>query len=286
MGSAMRNINMPANITDTSSSTEGSIVCKPRSEAANRTHRATVTPKDQEVQVKSAWGNLLDGGLPAAALVALPDIPTRYTDKLFMVDGLLSVAECKKLLAAAEEIGFGFTNYPKAYRGNLRLITTDAELATALWKRLQPLVPSVIVLPYGARAESVVCRWRALGLNECFRIAKYYPGDRFAPHCDAFFKRNAAEMSMFTVNVYLNDGFEGGATRFYPPCQYRHESSLPNPDLVISPRPGLAAVFRHEETFLLHDGEAVRSGFKYLLRTDIMYQRISSEESSSTTPEE
>ena len=39
--------------------------------------------------------------------------------------GLYSPSECEKLIAVAESAGFGFTCYPKDYRGNLRLVTND-----------------------------------------------------------------------------------------------------------------------------------------------------------------
>ena len=38
---------------------------------------------------------------------------------------------------------------------------------------------------------------------------------------------------------------------------------------VITPKAGLALCFRHH---LIHEGRAVRSGIKYVLRTDIMYR--------------
>merc|ERR1712216_981581 len=98
-------------------------------------------------------------------------------------------------------------NYPKHYRGNLRLIVTDAGLAGAMWERLRPLVPATLSME---RFE-----WEAVGLNECWRVAKYYPGDRFMGHVDASFARSDDEQSMFTVNINLNGGFEGGRTRFY-----------------------------------------------------------------------
>lgn len=53
---------------------------------------------------------------------------------------------------------------PKAYRGNLRLITTDLSLSKALWRRIEHLVPAAI--------ESNGETWDAVGLNECIRLAK------------------------------------------------------------------------------------------------------------------
>merc|ERR1711862_536954 len=91
--------------------------------------------------------------------------------------------------------------------------------------------------------------WEFCGLNKCWRLAKYYPGDRFQQHCDAVFKRSTDEMSFYTVNICMNDGFEGGATRFYFGGRAR-------PDFTVAPSPGLCLLFQQPpgESYL-HDGE-------------------------------
>jgi hypothetical protein len=120
---------------------------------------------------------------------------------------LLTKAECAALIAAAEEHGFGQTPYSKEYRGNLRLIATDANLSAAVWRRMQGVVPAT--LPLSAyeqqrEADGVASEWEAVGLNECWRLAKYHPGDQFQAHVDAIYHRNAHERSHFTVNIYMN----------------------------------------------------------------------------------
>lgn len=66
-------------------------------------------------------------------------------DLAFQVDHIFSAAECHRLILAAEEHGFGRTNYPHEYRGNLRLITVDPSLATAIWQRIKHCVCSITV---------------------------------------------------------------------------------------------------------------------------------------------
>ena len=68
------------------------------------------------------------------------------------------------------------------------------------------------------------------------------------------------ERSQLTVMVYLNDDFTGGATRFY------HLDRTVR--LSVQPERGTALVFVHRQ---LHEGSAVESGRKYVLRTDVMY---------------
>jgi hypothetical protein len=83
-------------------------------------------------------------------------------------------------------------------RGNYRLITTDVPLAESLWTRMRAQLP--------AHVEEGGYTWDAVGLNECFRLAKYTDGDVFGSHVDTCFQRNVNEKSMYTVNIYLNNG--------------------------------------------------------------------------------
>jgi len=90
--------------------------------------------------------------------------------------------ECLRLLEEAERVGgYGKTNYPKHYRGNLRLITTDFGLAESVFARIAKHLPDTV--------EEQGKIWRLCGLNECWRLAKYHPGDCFSNHCDAYFQR-------------------------------------------------------------------------------------------------
>ena len=57
--------------------------------------------------------------------------------------------------------------------------------------------------------------------------------------------------------IYLNDDFEGGATAF--------------DDITIHPKKGTALCFIHEQK---HEGCPIISGTKYVIRTDVMYQKI------------
>ena len=260
-----------------------------------------------EVSVEADWSGLLDG--PARARVATREraldrrAAARYTTPerlLSVLEQLLTPAECDRLQRAAEACGFGTTGYPKEYRGNKRLIATDAGLADALWARLRPFVPETLRAPAGGGCTAT---WRAAGLNERFRLAKYHPGTQFGAHCDACFERDRTERSFYTVNVYLNDVApeHGGCTRFYDEQRPRRQAGWAKAvrararrggggaggggggmsggeravDLAVRPKAGVAAVFRHAHLLgdrLLHDGEVLRGGVKYLLRTDVMYR--------------
>ncbi len=70
--------------------------------------------------------------------------------------------------------------------------------------------------------------------------------------------------------VYLNDGFEGGATEFN--LRRSGMIQLDDPLLTVTPAAGKLLVFRHD---ILHQGAAVTSGRKYVLRSDVMYRAAS-----------
>lgn len=185
-----------------------------------------------------------------------------------------------RLNAAAEAVGFGKTNYPPQYRGNLRLLATDPGLAAKLWERLRPLVPGTIevVDGLGGHLQQRHATWEACGLNEMFRLAKYYPGHRFGAHHDANYVANKDMQTLYTVNVYTNTVAPGcgGRTRFYAEAaNNKRKPHAKDCDLQVRPEAGLAVCFLQPPAdLLLHDGEELTGGLKYLLRTDVMYRRV------------
>lgn len=213
-----------------------------------------------EIEIKSTWGELLrplDWKISCDPIKAVPET--------FLLSPIFLREECEALIAASEKHGFGPTNYPKTYRGNLRLITTDASLSRVVFERIRNLLPP--------KVEEGGSEWELVGLNECWRLAKYYPGDVFGAHVDARFERSKQERSMFTVNIYMNGGFEGGSTRFYGAYPDDHSRRPPVIASVV-PQPGLGLIFRQPPgQRLLHDGEKVGSGNKYLFRSDAMYRK-------------
>jgi hypothetical protein len=177
-------------------------------------------------------------------------------ERIFLLHHFLTPEECEHFIARTEAVGFadapittsaGFV-MRKDIRNNDRVILDDKELARQLFERARPLLPATW------------SGWELCGLNERFRFYRYDPGQYFALHGDGYYERANGERSHFTFMVYLNEGFEGGATYF----ECGRES------LEVVPRTGMALVFSHP---LLHEGTAVERGRKYVLRTDVMYTR-------------
>jgi len=177
---------------------------------------------------------------------------TDYENGIFTVDNFFSLKECKDWIQKSEAIGYeeakvGFGRKQvvmKEVRNNERLIYDSETLAVELWERVKAFVPKETYLGI------------AVGLNERFRFYKYYPEQEFKPHQDGSFIRNIHEWSSYTFMIYLNAEMVGGETKFNTHT--------------IKPATGKALIFRHE---LVHQGCKVLEGVKYVLRTDVMYQR-------------
>jgi hypothetical protein len=72
-----------------------------------------------------------------------------------------------------------------------------------------------------------------------------------------------------TFLIYLNDDFMGGETRFYFPDVAG--SGLTARGVI--PRAGSVLVFPQANTAaLIHEGSAVESGTKYVIRSDVLYR--------------
>lgn len=179
----------------------------------------------------------------------------------FLVDGVLDGPACARIQALAEARGFSATgvDYPPSYRDNDRLVLDDPALAAGLFARLAPLLPARVVDDAGAV-------WELVGLNDRFRFCRYRDGQGFRVHRDGAHAPGPSARSRFTCQIYLNDAasFEGGATRFY---EARHAERAIG---AVTPRAGTAVIFDHD---LWHDGEPVRAGTKYVMRTDVIYAR-------------
>ncbi|WP_224361557.1 2OG-Fe(II) oxygenase [Hyalangium versicolor] len=180
----------------------------------------------------------------------------------FLLRGVFSREECARIIQEAEGTGFRATggDYPPSYRDNDRLVRDDATLAEAVFARIRAFLPERIVDSSGAA-------WRLHGLNPRFRYCRYRGGQRFCIHRDGAHATGPEVRSHLTCMLYLNDRseFSGGATRYY--AERSEGSELLG---VVRPEAGTLIVFDHE---LWHDGEAVSSGTKYVMRTDVLYAR-------------
>jgi WD40 repeat protein len=177
----------------------------------------------------------------------------------YAISNAIDAAEAARIVDGATRAGFAPTghDYPPSYRDNDRLVRDDQALAKTLFERLRGVLPGRIV---DGRGDE----WRLSGLNERFRYCRYTGGQSFRIHRDGAHAPSPRLRSHLTLQIYLDDGFEGGRTRFYP--------SRVGPTIgAVRAKRGRAIVFDHR---LWHDGEPVPAGVKHVLRTDVMYRRV------------
>ncbi len=121
-------------------------------------------------------------------------------------------------------------------------LDTDVILAS-----IRPSIPSTIEDMHfvGLSTEQLIC-------------LRYLPGDSFPTHVDSPTINSATCHSLFTIIIYLNDGYKGGET-YFPDC-----------DVVIQPVTGMALIFAHG---VRHGGQIIQTGLKYALLTYLLYSR-------------
>lgn len=168
--------------------------------------------------------------------------------ELTLVPNFFSSEECKLFIDIAKSQSLEILATKKRYQFD------STKLSDWMWKRMQPYYK------YNSITDKYGNVWKAFGLNCHFRIIYYTKGDKFAKHEDGFYQSDYCTRSFATAMVYLNTIPEenGGATNFM-----EH-------GFKINGLEGLGCFFVVED--LMHCGEELKDGEKYLLRTDVMYK--------------
>lgn len=209
----------------------------------------------------------------------LPDVPGG-----FQLLHVLSPQECVRLIQLSEGLGYlkdAAVSLPRAIRHNDNVVwVTDEQSDSIVWQRVTHLV---------ARDATISAGKRPLGLNARFRFYRYGVGDFFKFHSDGAWPGSRVideqlvadalpdRFSMMTFLIFLNDDYEGGATRFLvnaddPAKPARRDARVKEVD-VRTPAGG-ALCFPHgaHPLHCIHSGEAVTRGTKYIIRTDILFE--------------
>ncbi|KAL6044459.1 Fe2OG dioxygenase domain-containing protein [Balamuthia mandrillaris] len=214
--------------------------------------------------------------------------------KGWLLYGVFSREECHRLIKAAE--AHGWEGKFSGERRCLRIVETDEQLSALLLDRVKDYLPQQVVLESeesdeeegeGAskpqqKKEQI---WQLKGMEDTQRICKYLEGHYFGPHIDQHIWPGKSLQSLLTIMVYLNDCFsgeegretneallpcfEGGHTNFFEPGS---ETKVRE---AVAPQAGMAIVFyQGDEHDLYHEGAVLTNGCKYMLRTNILYQRV------------
>jgi hypothetical protein len=186
----------------------------------------------------------------------------------FTLDRMLSEEECKTLIDTSECQGYkDLQSYRKEYRGNQRVVLYDPKSAKILFERVKKYLPKTVV-------ECSGNVWTLKELNPMIRFGKYNPDDAFAAHKDSGFNELGTK-AMLTVMFYLstvdNSQQVGGRTRMLTLNKTCRKSEDENCEILdmVEPKEGKCIIFNQYSIY--HDGEKVKEGLKYIMRTDIMY---------------
>jgi hypothetical protein len=158
--------------------------------------------------------------------------------------------------------------------------------ADKLFQRISPLLPQTLEwMPDNSYFTKGIGgrEWSPVGCVDRLRFYKYQKNEEYPEHMDGSYSRTVTsndgsqqsykQHSFLTLLIYLNDEFQGGETRFYPDkqhCRFLRDIENKQAVHVIQPKQGMALINIHN---VLHEGSKVQSGIKYVLRTDIVYQK-------------
>ncbi|EQC29107.1 hypothetical protein SDRG_13138 [Saprolegnia diclina VS20] len=213
-----------------------------------------------------------------AAYLAPPTFTSLYDGSIQSLTNLLTKAECQDAIAFSKKLGYvrvtQAANSEYAFRDNDRLLFQSTDLAGQLWARLAPLL-----------ADSSFDMTNAVGCNPAMRFYRYKTGQAFGCHVDeSILHPVTGYRSAYTLLIYLNDEKDsdlvGGHTLFYTSTTSQTKKKRkgkptdgPTPVLDVGPDTGKALLHGHGEHCLEHEGQRVERGEKYVLRSDIMFQR-------------
>lgn len=203
----------------------------------------------------------------------------------FVIENLLSVDECRAIIRQGEAVSFspdcavaGSATQQASILAHNFYYFADQKTLEQVYQRALPFLPASI--------EG--CHVR--GINARFRVYRYVPGAVYRPHIDGSWPRSGldktkpdgsqyvyddssdgAQLSRLTFLIYLNDDFEEGYTTFFLPDPAEERLK----GIRVEPRIGSVLVFPHGESVgaLLHEGSAVTKGAKYVIRTDVLYDK-------------
>ncbi len=187
-------------------------------------------------------------------------------DQSWLLYGVFSSEECDELIEKTENVGYGnlSATHTGNYRKNQRMTVSHKALADELFMRIQDACPEEVRHPN----KNVV--WRLKGVNHRFRFCKYDEGGFLAERTEDCFQQTPTVRSFFTCILYLNET-DGGETNFIKRCPRKDsERDSVSVERSVKPQTGKILLFNHN---LRHEGAKLLSGHKYIMHTEVMYER-------------
>lgn len=205
-----------------------------------------------------------------------PAPETVIPGQIVIIDKFFSKAFCNELVKSFET-GLSLETTPLvksrdyAARFNDRISLTNFAAADSLWQYLRKVLLAETFDE--TEAETREEFEEAIGLNPQLRVYRYNQGHHFGKHYDEAVSCPVSEKpgskkgtTKWTLLIYLtgDDEFVGGGTIFHP--ELRGVKPLN-----VHPSKGMALLHKHGDDCLKHEAEIVKSGTKWVLRSDVVY---------------
>lgn len=185
-----------------------------------------------------------------------------------IIDDLLSPEHCQQLIDVSEDIGYspadisfptsqGGPRMIPTYRNNDRVLYQNEDFRKLLEFRLQQHIPPTYTRQL-TNTETATLKF--VEVSGLFRFYRYGPGHFFKKHRDNN-EQLANGISCITLLLYLNTVQDSGFTNLI--------DNLLRNKVSIQPVAGRLLMFDH---CILHEGEELKEGNKYLIRTDLIYK--------------
>lgn len=186
--------------------------------------------------------------------------------QIYVIDDIFSANECQTFV----EFGKGLTmEGPKppgrgeATRTNHRFETYSTTFSDTLWSIISPHIQSI----------AAIQRDTPLSLYPKIRIYHYPTDSFFGPHYDDNISDPITGLtSRWTLLIYLTGepSVQGGGTIFHVKQPRKNK---PGENVKVDLKAGRVVLHKHGRDCLLHEGEKVEKGGKWVLRSDIMFGR-------------
>ncbi|MEM7207532.1 MAG: 2OG-Fe(II) oxygenase [Pseudomonadota bacterium] len=195
----------------------------------------------------------------------------------FQLFDVLSDDECDQFVSITETMGYHAdspVSLPHSIRHNCNVNWVVSESVDGpIWRRCA----SHVTERMGSAG--------ALGINARFRFYRYEKGDFFRPHTDGAWPGSRVingqlvqdaygdRASLMTFLLFLSDGYEGGRTLFFVPQKNGIGIERQPLEVAVETPKGAALCFPHgaHPQHCVHAGEEIKSGNKYIMRSDILF---------------
>lgn len=196
-------------------------------------------------------------------------------DDGYVLYGLFSEDECRRMIEATNSIGYEeLIGYDKSNRSNKRIKCQSTTIVKELERRINQFIEHTVHINEDTKtmfaSKFHYGEWRYTGLNPILRFCRYDKDDKFMRHYDYGFNPDPlTHRTLKTCMLYLNSEFKGGHTRYFYHGTDEHGNVNIQPYINLKPTPGMCLIFNQN---ILHDGETVSEGEKYMVRTDMFYK--------------